>query len=167
MTMLKYLSLAFVLCAFLAGASTASATPLYVVDVAKVYSESETAKKADAHLAKVQAVLQKGFTDLEKRVEKAAKEERERELAAGRAVLERQMQIELQAAREAVHAVMLEAVKEWRKKKGGAVMAKQQLLDFSPKMEITGTIIKAMDKKTPKFRALPVVSFKDGGKKGK
>ncbi len=167
MNMLRYLSLAFVLCALLAGASTASAAELYVVDVAKVYSESVAAKKADDHLAEVQAVLQKGFSDLEKRVEKEKKEERERELAAGRAVLERQMQIEIQAAREAVHAVMLEAVKEWRKKKGGAVIAKQQLLDCSPKMEITAAIIKAMDKKTPKFRALPVVSFKDSGKSGK
>jgi hypothetical protein len=91
----------------------------------------------------------------------ATKEERERELEAGRRVLERQLQIELQAARAVVNKHMLEAVQEWRKSKGGVVLAKAQVLDYSPKFDITDTVIKSMDKTPVQFNALPVVSFKD------
>ena len=170
--MLKHMLFALLACVLLAAPTEALAVRTGVVDVEKVLTDSAAAKAANEHLAKVQAVLQKGYADLEKRVEKATKEERERELEAGRRVLERQMQIELQAARAVVSKHMLEAVQEWRKSKGGVVLAKAQVLDYSPKLDITTEVIKGMDKKPVQFNALPVVSFKDkeadkkkGGKK--
>ena len=167
--MFKHMLFALLAFVLLAAPAEALATRTGIVDVEKVLNDSAAAKAANEHLAKVQAVLQKGFNDLEKRMEKAKKEERDRELEAGRRVLERQMQIELQAARAVVSQHMLEAVKEWRKSKGGVVFAKAQVLDYSPKLDITETVIKSMDKKPVKFNALPVVSFKDkeeGKKKG-
>ena len=164
--MLKNTLLALgVTCGLLAAApADALAARTGVVDVNKVYAESKAGKAADAHLAKVQAVLQNGFAELEKRMEKAKKEERERELAAGRAVLERQLQIELAAARAVVNQHMLKAVTKWRGK-DGVVLAKAQVLDYGPKLDITARIIKDMDKENVKFAALPVVSFKDDKKK--
>ena len=97
--MFRYLILALAACTLLAAPAEALAARTGVVDVEKVLTDSSAAKAANEHLAKVQAVLQKGFADLEKRVAKAKKDERERELEAGRRVLERQMQIELAAAR--------------------------------------------------------------------
>ena len=165
--MLKHMLFALLACVLLAAPTEALAVRTGVVDVERVLTDSAAAKAANEHLAKVQAVLQKGFNDLEKRMEKAAKEERERELEAGRCVLERQMQIELQAARAVVSQLMLEAVQEWRKSKGGVVLAKAQVLDYSPKLDITTEVIKGMDKKPVQFNALPVVSFKDKEKGGK
>ena len=159
--MLKHMLFALLACVLLAAPAEALAVRTGIVDVEKVLSDSAAAKAANEHLAKVQAVLQKGFNDLEKRMEKAKKEERDRELEAGRRVLERQMQIELQAARAVVSQHMLEAVKEWRKSKGGVVLAKSQVLDYSPKFDITELVITNMDKTPVTFNALPVVSFKD------
>ena len=168
MKLMKFLSAMLVLCGLLLSApSEASAARTGVVDVNKVYTESKAAKEADAHLAKVRAVLQQGLVDLEKRMAKAPKEERERELAAGGRVLERQMQIEIQAARQVVHEAMMEAVRKWRKSKGDVVLARQQVLDYAPKLDITDTVISSMNKKKVKFSALPVVSFKDDKKSEK
>ena len=170
--MFKHILALLVACVLLAAPAQALAVRTGIVDVEKVMNASAAAKAANEHLAKVQAILQKGFSDLEKRVENAKKEERERELEAGRRVLERQMQIELQAARAVVSQHMLESVREWRKTKGGVVLAKAQVLDYSPKFDITDTVIASMDKTPVQFNALPVVSFKDkeaekekGGKK--
>ena len=159
--MFKHMLFALLAFVLLAAPAEALATRTGIVDVEKVLNDSAAAKAANEHLAKVQAVLQKGFSDLEKRMEKVKVEERERELEAGRRVLERQMQIELQAARAVVSQHMLEAVKEWRKSKGGVVLAKAQVLDYSPKFDITELVITNMDKTPVKFNALPVVSFKD------
>lgn len=168
MKLMKFLSVALVLFGFLLSAPAgALAARTGIVDVNKVYTDSKAAKEADVHLAKVSAVLQRGMLELEKRMEKAPKEEREREIAAGARVLERQMQIEVQAARQVVHEAMMEAVREWRKAKGGVVLARQQVLDYSPKLDITDTVIASMNKKTVKFGDLPVVSFKDDKKADK
>ena len=165
MNMLKNACLALgVACGLLMAApGDALAARTGIVDVNKVYAESKAGKAADAHLAKVQAVLQKGFTDLEKRMEKAKKDERERELASGRAVLERQMQIELAAARAVVDKHMLKFVDKWCGK-DGVVMARAQVLDYGSKLDITDRIIKDMDKEKVTFAELPVVSFKDDKK---
>lgn len=161
MNMMKKLACALALCVALPCG--ASAAELAVLDVAKVYTESKAAKAADKHLADVRAVLQKGMADLEKSLEnrKLTKQERENELAAGLRVLERQMQIEMQAARAVVHEMMVDAVKNWRKKKSAAVIAKQQLIDFNPKLDITDTVIKSMNAKQPKFGDMPVVKIND------
>lgn len=151
------------------SSGTAAATKISVVDVNKVYAESSAAKEADQHVAEVRKVLQKGLADLEKRLAQnkdVSKEARERDLVNGHRVLERQMQIEIQAARNAVNAVMMECIKEWRKKNGGVVMAKSQVLDYSSKMDITDTVIKTMNKKKAKFADMPVVKFNEN-KKGK
>ena len=154
MNMLKNACLALgVACGLLMAAPCdALAARTGIVDVNKVYAESKAGKAADAHL--------------EKRVEKAKKEERERELASGRAVLERQMQIELAAARAVVNKHMLKFVDKWCGKDGVA-MAKAQVLDYGSKLDITDRIIKDMDKEVVKFAELPVVSFKDDKKEGK
>ena len=163
MNMLKKLACALALCAALPCASLAA--DIAVVDVARVYAESKAAQEADAHVNKVRAVLQQGMADLEKNLDarKLSKKEREAELASGLRVLERQMQLEIQAARNVVHEMMTAAVKDWRgKKKNVAVLARQQVIDYSPKLDITDSIIKGMDAKTPKFGAMPVVKISDG-----
>jgi len=146
---------------------TAEAVKISVVDVNKVYTESSAAKDADKHVAEVRKVLQKGLNDLEKRLaqnKNVTAEARERDLVNGHRVLERQMKIEIQAARNVVRTIMVDCIKEWRKKNGGVVMAKSQLLDYSPKMDITDTVIKAMNKKKAKFANMPVVKFNESKK---
>ena len=162
MRMLKNLVCALALCAALPCASLAA--DIAVVDVARVYAESKAAKEADAHVNKVRAVLQQGMADLEKNLDarKLSKKEREAELGSGLRVLEQQMQLEIQAARNVVHEMMTAAVKDWRKKKSVAVLARQQLIDYSPKLDITDSIIKSMNAKKPKFGAMPVVKISDG-----
>lgn len=146
---------------------TAEAVKISVVDVNKVYAESDAAKDADKHVAEVRKVLQKGLNDLEKRLAQnkaVTAEARERDLVNGHRVLERQMKIEIQAARNVVSAMMVECIKEWRRKNGGVVMAKSQLLDYSSKLDITDTVIKAMNKKKAKFADMPVVKFNESKK---
>ena len=162
MNMLKKLVCALALCAALPCG--AQAADIAVVDVARVYAESKAAQEADAHVNKVRAVLQQGMASLEKNLDerKLSQKEREAELNAGLRVLERQMQLEIQAARKVVHDMMTAAVQDWRgKKKSVAVLARQQLIDYSPKLDITDSIIKGMNAKTPQFGAMPVVKIND------
>lgn len=165
MTTLKKLACALALC--MALPCGARAADIAVLDVARVYAESKAAQEADVHVNKVRAVLQQGMADLEKNLDarKLSKKEREAELASGLRVLERQMQLEIQAARGVVNEMMTKAVKDWRKKKNVAVLARQQVIDYSPKLDITDSIIKSMNTQKPKFGDMPVVKISNPKKK--
>ena len=68
--MLKHMLFALLACVLLAAPAEALAVRTGIVDVEKVLSDSAAAKAANEHLAKVQAVLQKGYADLEKHTPK-------------------------------------------------------------------------------------------------
>lgn len=131
----------------------------YTVDVEKVLSQSKAAKAGQEHLNKVRKVLEDGYAKLEKTLAKQPDAEKRQGLVEGANALQRQMNIEQQAVTNVVSQMMLAEVQNWRKtNKADLVLPRQNALDASPGIDITGEIISAMDKKEPKFADLPKVT---------
>jgi Skp family chaperone for outer membrane proteins len=151
------------LCALLWGCLPESREPVAlvaVVDVERVLRESKAAQAGREHLAAVQAVLQKGWNDLQTVSGNEPQEQRQRSLAQGLQTLQVRIAEEETAAGAVVLEQMRGATRNWRlKNKGSVVIARQNLLDASSSVDITADIIAAMDaKEPPKFRALPEVT---------
>ena len=126
------------------------------VDVQKVLSGS---KEANAHLAEVQDILQRGLAAYQEELKKSPEQQREQELRQGLALLQRQLVIEQAAAREVVQKHMMTQIVAWKADKPKvAVIAKQNLL-AAPASDITADIITRMDAGTVKFAALPKVTI--------
>ena len=129
------------------------------VDVQKVLTDSKAAKAANEHLAKVQAILQKGLEAYQEELKKSPEDKRQQELRQGLALLQRQLVIEQGAAREVVRKHMQAQIDAWKADKPKvAVMAKQNLL-AAPSADITIDIIARMDAGSVKFAALPKVTI--------
>lgn len=133
-----------------------------VVDTARILSESQPGKAGEAHLQKVQAVLQKGLDDLQKMYK--GKEKTPQAQAAirdGYVALERQMAAERQAVLQALGLVMDKAVKDWRAKNKSTLMviSKQMLLDADVIIDVTTDVMQEMDKQKAEFPALPTVQL--------
>ena len=117
--------------------STSAAPQTAVVDLERIMSQSRAAEAGRAHLAKARQRLEQGFADLQKAWAKAPDKEREAVLRDGALTLRRQMAAEEAAVQNVVNGLLLEEVKAWRKAHKAA------------------------------FPALPVVSVKLPGEKGK
>ena len=135
---------------------------LVCVDVQKVLTDSRAARaarEANAHLAKVQDILQRGLAAYQEELKKSPEQQREQELRQGLALLQRQLVIEQAAAREVVQKHMMAQIAAWKGDKPKvAVIAKQNLL-AAPAADITADIITLMDAGTVKFAALPKVTI--------
>ncbi|MDR3362241.1 MAG: OmpH family outer membrane protein [Desulfovibrio sp.] len=131
-----------------------------VVDVERVLREAKSSRAGREHLAAVQAVLQKGWDELQTVSGNEPQEQRQRALAQGLQTLQTRIAEEEAAASAVVLEQMRSAIRNWRlKNKGSVVMARQNLLDASSSVDITTDIITAMDaKEQPKFPALPEVT---------
>lgn len=148
--------------------STSAAPQTAVVDLERIMSQSRAAEAGRAHLAQARQRLEQGFADLQKAWAKAPDEEREAVLRDGALTLRRQMAAEEAAVQNVVNGLLLEEVKAWRKAhKAALVLPRQNVLDADDTLDITAAILKGMDARKAVFPALPVVSVKLPGEKGK
>ncbi len=148
--------------------STSAASQTAVVDLERIMSQSRAAEAGRAHLAQARQRLEQGFADLQKAWAKAPDEEREAVLRDGALTLRRQMAAEEAAVQNAVNGLLLEEVKAWRKAhKAALVLPRRNVLDADASLDITVAILKGMDARKAVFPALPVVSVKLPGEKGK
>ncbi|MDY3868768.1 MAG: OmpH family outer membrane protein [Pyramidobacter sp.] len=159
--MKKFLFLA-VLAAGVLSVSAAFAADWAVLDVQKITAESAPGKAAAAHIQAVQKVLQKGMDDVIAMYKgKENTPEARQAIADAQNLLNRQLQIEQQAALNVVQKEITDAVKAWRKKNPRTLMVinKQLLIDSAPSVEITNTIMKQLRSSKPKFPDLPKVTI--------
>lgn len=148
--------------------STSAAPQTAVVDLGRIMSQSRAAEAGRAHLAKARQRLEQGFADLQKAWAKAPDKEREAVLRDGALTLRRQMAAEEAAVQNVVNGLLLEEVKAWRKAhKAALVLPRRNVLDADAGLDITAAILKGMDARKAVFPALPVVSVKLPGEKGK
>ena len=142
-------------------ANAAKVPPIVTVDVQKVNTESNAAKKAVEHLKEVRAVLQQGFKDLEEQSKTWEEATRQQELRKGAILLDRHMRLEEQKATNVVGAHMLAQVQSWQQKNPDAyVVARQNLLAAPASADITPTIISMMDAGDVTFDELPKVEIR-------
>lgn len=148
--------------------STSAAPQTAVVDLERIMSQSRAAEAGRAHLAQARQRLEQGFADLQKAWAKAPDKEREAVLRDGALTLRRQMAAEEAAVQNVVNGLLLEEVKAWRKAhKAALVLPRRNVLDVDAGLDITAAILKGMDARKAVFPALPVVSVKLPGEKGK
>ena len=148
--------------------STSAASQTAVVDLERIMSQSRAAEAGRAHLAQARQRLEQGFANLQKAWAKAPDKEREAVLRDGALTLRRQMAAEEAAVQNVVNGLLLEEVKAWRKAhKAALVLPRQNVLDADASLDITAAILKGMDARKAVFPALPVVSVKLPGEKGK
>lgn len=148
--------------------STSAAPQTAVVDLERIMSQSRAAEAGRAHLAQARQRLEQGFADLQKAWAKAPDKEREAVLRDGALTLRRQMAAEEAAVQNVVNGLLLEEVKAWRKAhKAALVLPRRNVLDADAGLDITTDVLKGMDARKAVFPALPVVSVKLPGEKGK
>ena len=156
------LLLLFLLSLTVALAGCKSGDPQVVcVDVEKIMTDSKAAREANEHLAKVQAILQKGLEVYQEELKKSPESQRQQELQQGLALLRRQLVLEQAAARNVVHKHMLAQIEAWRADKGNTVViARQSLLSAPATVDITADIQTRMDAGSVEFAELPKVSIR-------
>ncbi|CAK7000732.1 MAG: hypothetical protein DESF_00002 [Desulfovibrio sp.] len=152
------------LCIFLTGCLSFDDSPkVGVVDVDRVLRDSHAAQAAARHLAAVRQRLDTGWNELQKAYATSPPTEREQALVQGLRTLRSQMALEEEAARQVVVGHMLAEAARWRESyKAQMVLARNGLLDTAPGMDITKTIIEAMNLHEPAFAALPTVHIEGG-----
>lgn len=139
----------------------ANATEIAVMDVNMILANSVPAKDGDAHLKKVQEVLQKGLNDvMELYKGKEETPEAKQDIAQAYNTLNQQMAIEQQAVRQILEALLIESAKEWRTKntKYDMVINGALLMDYNTKMDVTDAVLKIFNTKKAEFPALPEVT---------
>ena len=144
-----------------AASVLSSVSETATVDLEQIMLHSRAAEAGRAHLAQARQRLEQGFADLQKAWAKAPAKEREKVLQEGALALNRQMAAEEAAVQNVVNKLLLEEVKAWRKAhKAALVLARQNVLDADGTLDITTSVLKAMDAREVSFPALPVVSVK-------
>ncbi|MCI7404297.1 MULTISPECIES: OmpH family outer membrane protein [unclassified Pyramidobacter] len=144
-----------------AAAGTAPATEIAVVDAERILAQSTPGKKGQEHLNEVQKVLQKGYNDLVALYRgRENSPEAQEIIRQGQAALEQQMAVERNAVLAVLQSELMAATEAWQKKnpKIQAVVSRQLLLGAVPKLDVTSAVMKEMNKRTPKFAALPTVT---------
>ncbi len=150
---------------FLAVPSTQAAS-IATVDMDHIMLHSRAAAEGRAHLEEVRKCLEKGYADLQAAWHQASKENYDAVMAEGQRALRNQLQLEEKAALDVVNNLVLEVVREWRKRnKGLVVVARQNLLDADDSLDITQAIVKGMDARKVKFPQLPEIAISKPGDK--
>ena len=150
---------------FFSGAAygVASAGELAVVDVDRIFRESEPGKAGDAHLKQARDILQKGFEDL--RALYKGKEDTAEAVAAlreGHAALERQFAADRLAVRQVLTTTLEKVIRTWFEGQGQrdatrAVAPANAFFVFSPVLDVTDAILREMNEERPVFPPLPTV----------
>lgn len=147
------------LCIFLTGCLNFDDPPkVGVVDVDRILRESRASQAAVRHIDAVRQRLDAGWNELQKMHSASPPAEREQALTQGLNTLRRQMALEEAAARQVVVNHMLTEVTRWRESaKAQMVLPRSGMLDAVPGMDITGTVMNAMNRHDPTFASLPTV----------
>ena len=133
-----------------------------VVDVARVFAQSQPAEEARKHLTEVQSTLKKGLDDVvDLYKDNVASPEAQNAIAQARNLLQQQMNVEQQAADAVVRNLLVEVTEAWRNAHEDVdmIVARQQLIFCKPELDITDELIALINEKTPKFPDLPKVSI--------
>ena len=130
------------------------------VDVARILTESNAAKKANEHLAEVQKVLQDGLMNLQGELQKNSAPTIEKDMQQASNVLNNKMAQEQAAAREVVLKHMNDQINAWKSGRPNAfVRNKAEFLAIPDSADITADIISRMNKTEVTFAELPTVSI--------
>ena len=157
-------ALALLLSLSLTGCQLNSESNTFYVDVDRVLTESNAAKDANAHLAKVQQVLQEGMKNLETELQKQPAPTIQQDLQQGAAVLNNKLMQEQAAARDVVLKHMMTQIEAWKANKPDAfVFARTVLLAAPESANITADIITRMNGTSVTFAELPKVTIQKPG----
>lgn len=160
----RFATIAAAAAALCIGASVCAATEIISVDVQRVLEESAPGKAAAEHVKQAQEILQNSMNEVIKLNEGKDTPEARNAVNQGRQVLQRQLDIERQAAANAVTAEMNKVVQAWidkntkGKKERFVVMPKANFIAVSANVDITNQIIKDMANVTVTFAPLPKVT---------
>ena len=146
----------------LAFAAAAFAADYGVIDVQKIFNESAPGKAAAAHMQEVQKILQKGMDDviaMHKGQENTP--QAQQAIAEAQQLLNRQLAVEQQATNTVLEQELRAAVDAWLKshKRIQMILSKQLTLGAAGGIEFTTGIMQEMNKRKPKFPALPKVTI--------
>lgn len=144
------------------SACAAFAADYGVVDVQKIFAESAPGKAAAAHMQEVQKILQKGMDDviaMHKGQENTP--QAQQAIAEAQQLLNRQLAVEQQATNAVLEQELRAAVDAWLKshKRIQMILSKQLTLGAAGGIEFTTGIMQEMNKRKPKFPALPKVTI--------
>lgn len=132
------------------------------VDVSVVLEKSRAAEEAEAHLKKVREVLQKGYDELAVTLKGKPEKERQAELARGMALLQRQLALEKDAARQIVLKAMNTACGEWHKAHPDSwLVTRESVLAAPDDKDVTEDILARMKAVGVTFPDLPVVTVRE------
>ena len=132
------------------------------VDVSVILEKSRAAEEAEAHLKKVREVLQKGYDELAASLKAAPEKERQAELAKGMALLQRQLALEKDAARQVVLKAMNAACGEWHKEHPDSwLVTRESVLAAPDDKDVTQDILARMKSAEVTFPDLPVVTVRE------
>lgn len=140
------------------------AMEIVTVDVQRVLDESVPGKAAAEHVKKAQEILQKSMDEVIKLNEGKKTDEARNSVTQGRTVLQRQLEIERQAAINTVTAEMVKVVQAWVNKNSNVngerilVLPRASFIAVSSNADITDQIIKDMENVVPEFADLPKVT---------
>lgn len=148
----------------LTGCKLNSEPNTFYVDVDRILTESNAAKDANAHLTKVQQVLQEGMKSLESELQKQPAPTIQQDLQQGAAVLNNKLMQEQAAARDVVLKHMMTQIEAWKANKPDAyVFARTVLLAAPESANITADIITRMNGTSVTFGELPKVTIQKPG----
>ena len=134
------------------------------VDVERILTDSNAAKKANEHLVEVQKVLQDGLKNLQGELQKTSAPTIEKDMQQASSVLNNKMAQEQAAAREVVLKHMLDQINAWKSGRPNAfVRRKTDFLAIPDSADITADIISRMNKSEVTFAELPTVSIQKAG----
>ena len=144
------------------SACAAFAADYGVIDVQKIFRESAPGKAAVTHMQEVQKILQKGMDDvlaMHKGQENTP--QAQQAIAEAQQLLNRQLAVEQQATNAVLEQELRAAVAEWLKanKRIKMILSKQLTLGSTGDIEFTAGVMKEMNKRKPKFPALPKVTI--------
>lgn len=132
------------------------------VNVSVVLEKSRAAEEAEAHLKKVREVLQKGYDELAASLGDKPEKERQAELAKGMALLQRQLALEKDAARQVVLKAMNTACGEWHKAHSDSwLVTRESVLAAPDDKDVTQDILARMKSMEVTFPDLPVVTVRE------
>ena len=135
------------------------------VDVSVILEKSRAAEEAEAHLKRVREVLQKGYDELVASLRGRPEKERQAELARGSALLQRQLSLEKEAARQIVLKAMNAACGEWHKAHPDSwLITRESVLAAPDDKDVTQDILARMKVVEVTFPELPVVTVREAAR---
>ncbi len=159
-----FFALTLLMALSLTGCKQNSEPNTFYVDVERILTESNAAKDANAHLSKVQQVLQEGMNSLESELQKQPAPTIQQDLQHGAAVLNNKLMQEQATARDVVLKHMMTQIEAWKADKPNAyVFARSILLTAPESANITADIITRMNGTSVTFGELPKITIQKQG----